>query len=101
MRVETGLEPNIPQNISDTELKSTVIDVPASLDGSYNSRHNALNGVVVAISADTGKAIDRHFMSRGCPGCRRWAEKDHNTIEYLEWYAFELFHTTHIFNFMH
>ncbi len=87
MRVETGLELSLPQDITDAQLKSTVIDIPASLDGSWNGRIQALNGIVVCISADTGKALDRHFMSKGCTGCRRWADKDHNTIEYLEWYV--------------
>ena len=56
-------------------------NIAVSLDGSWQKRgHKSLNGVVTAISMDTGKVIDVHCMSRYCQVCtvqRSDKEKNH------------------------
>ena len=50
--------------------KNMVIDIGVSLDGSWQRRgFSSMNGVVTAISIDTGKIIDIESMSRYCRQC--------------------------------
>ena len=50
--------------------KNMVFDIGVSLDGSWQRRgFSSMNGVVTAISIDTGKIIDIESMSRYCRQC--------------------------------
>ncbi|GFU65092.1 uncharacterized protein TNCV_1352081 [Trichonephila clavipes] len=42
-------------------------NVPVAIDGTWQKRgHTSLNGVVMAVSVDTGKVIDAEILSRKC-----------------------------------
>ncbi|GFU26992.1 uncharacterized protein TNCV_1151571 [Trichonephila clavipes] len=42
-------------------------NVPVAIDGTWQKRgHTSLNGVVTAVSVDTGKVIDAEILSRKC-----------------------------------
>ena len=50
--------------------KSGCIDTGVSVEGSWQRRgYSSLNGVVTAISMDTGKILDCEPMSRSCKAC--------------------------------
>ena len=51
-----------------------VIDTAVSVDGTWQRRgFTSLNGIVTAISVDTGKILDCEIMSRNCKACNlRW-----------------------------
>ena len=53
-----------------SQSSSSIIDTALSVDGSWQ-RHgfSSLNGVVTAISMDTGKILDCEPMSRSCKAC--------------------------------
>lgn len=74
----------------DEQLEDKVIDVGVSLDGSWSSRGwVARDGIVAAISIDTGKVVDVVYLSNSCRACQR-KEKEKNEgriprIKYLEW----------------
>ena len=58
------------------------MDIDASFDGTWQKRgHSSLNGIVTAISRDTGKCFDYRVMSKNCSGCRIWKDKE-GTAEY-------------------
>ena len=47
-----------------------VIDTAVSVDGTWQRRgFTSLNGIVTAISVDTGKILDCEIMSRNCKAC--------------------------------
>ena len=49
------------------ELDPNIVDTSVSVDGSWQRRgFSSLNGVVTAISMDTGKVLDYEPMSRFC-----------------------------------
>ena len=51
------------------------IDVGVSVDGTWQRRgFSSNNGVVTAISIDTGKVVDVEIMSKICKGCK---QKEH------------------------
>ncbi|GFS68324.1 uncharacterized protein TNCV_307031 [Trichonephila clavipes] len=42
-------------------------NVPVAIDGTWQKRgHTSLNGVVTAVSVDTGKDVDAEILSRKC-----------------------------------
>ena len=45
------------------------------------------HGFVSVISEFTGKLLDRIHMSSDCVVCKKWAQADHTSLEYLEWYT--------------
>ena len=76
---------------TDDQLKSKIVDCAASFDGSWNSRGwSARDGVVTAISDDTGKVLDVIFMTKSCPHCKQMDDKrargELTRLEFLDWY---------------
>jgi len=58
-----------------------------SFDGTWQKRgHASINGVVTAISAENGKCLDTHVMSKNCKGCVMWSGKENQT-GYTEWFS--------------
>ena len=53
---------------TDDELKCKMVDCAASFDCSWSSRGwSARDGIVAAISEDTGKVLEEVFMTSSCP----------------------------------
>ena len=76
---------------SEAELKQRTVDVAASFDCSWSSQGwSARDGVVAAVSEETGKVLDAVFMSKECPDCTLMEDKrskgGFSHIEFLEWY---------------
>ena len=66
-----------------------VLNAGTSFDCSWNSRGwQARDGIVAAISQDTGKILDIVHKSLSCPACKfkqsKRNEGSMTTIEYLE-----------------
>ena len=80
-----GTESN--KDISDHELQETVVDVPASLDGSWKSRSQSRHGVVAVISVPTAEVLDAHVSCSTSQACKKWEDKSHSSVEYLEWFS--------------
>ena len=77
------------QRISYTTADGPVIDIGVSVDGSWQRRgYSSLNGVITAISIDSGKIVDVESMSRYCRLCQ--INKESLTIE-----DFEVWHKEH------
>ena len=59
-------------------------DIDVSLDGSWQHRgYASLNGVVTAISQESGKRIDFEVLSKNCKACKVWERnKDTQREEY-------------------
>ena len=74
---------------------SDVTDVAVSVDGTWQQRgFSSNNGVVAALSVDTGKVIDVEAMSKTCKACcMREHLKDSNPEAYAAW------RNSHICNF--
>lgn len=76
---------------TDDQLKNKMVDCAASFDGSCSSRGwSARDGVVAAISEDTGKVLDVVFMTSSCPHCKMMGDKrtggELTRLEFLDWY---------------
>ena len=58
-----------------------------SLDGTWQRRgHASHNGVVTALSVDTGNCLDVETLANACKGCTVWEDKNDKTPEeYNEW----------------
>ena len=71
--------------VNDLRKDADVIDIGVSVDGTWQRRgFSSLNGVVAAISIDSGKIIDVEPMSRYCRQCfvnTRLMEGDNNALE--------------------
>jgi hypothetical protein len=72
-------------------LKNKTVDVGASFDCAWSSRGwSARDGVVAAISEDTGRVLDVVYMTRSCSHCKKMEEKrasgQLSKIEFFEWY---------------
>ena len=53
------------------ELNDGNVNIPASFDGSWQKRgHTSLNGIVSAMSVDSGKVIDIECMTKFCSSCK-------------------------------
>jgi hypothetical protein len=63
----------ISMNNAATELKKKsqdIVDIGVSVDGTWQRRgYTSMNGVVVAMSIDSGKIIDIEPLSRYCKSC--------------------------------
>ena len=61
------------------------IDCQSSFDGTWQIRgHASHNGVVTAISVDTGKCLDIEVLCNICKSCQCWESKK-GTVEYDLW----------------
>jgi len=79
------------EDCSDEELREKVVDGGASLDGWWSRRGwSAHDGIVAAISVETGKVVDVVYLSRLCSERSKMEEKRNNgkisRREFLEWY---------------
>ena len=74
------------------EVRSDVgADITVSVDGTWHRRgHSSHNGVVTAISADTGKCLDAEVLSNYCKQCQSHENLDKNSEEYI---AFQRAHS--------
>lgn len=69
-------------------IKNDSQECGVSVDGSWQRRgYSSLNGVVSALSIDTGEVLDVEVLAKDCHGCRKWLSKDKNSIEYQSWNA--------------
>ena len=58
-----------------------VIDIDASFDSTWLKRgYSSLNGVITAISRDSGKCFDYKVMSKTCSACVAWKRVHQNSI---------------------
>jgi len=79
------------EDCSDEELREKVVDGGASLDGWWSRRGwSAHDGIVAAISVETGKVVDVVYLSCLCSERSKMEEKRNNgkisRREFLEWY---------------
>lgn len=74
-------------DMSREELEKIIVDVPASLDGSWKSRSQSRHGVVAAIGVETSEVLDFHVSCSTYQACKRWEDKPHSSVEYLEWFT--------------
>lgn len=79
------------EECSNEELEEKVVDVGASFDCSWSSRGwSARDGLVAAISEDTGKVLDVVYLTRECSKCKMMEEKrtkgDISKLDFLAWY---------------
>ena len=79
------------ENCSDEELREKVVSAGASLDGSWSSRGwSARDGIVAAISVESGKVVDVVYLSGSCNHCTAMEEKKNSgkitRREFVEWY---------------
>ena len=70
-----------------TSASVQTIDVGVSVDGTWQRRgFSSNNGVVTAISIDSGKVVDVEIMSKICKGCK---QKEHlkttDPLAYANW----------------
>lgn len=80
----------VEKDVSDSELQKIVVDIPASLDGSWKSRSQScqvVSRVVAVIYVDTAEVLDAHVACSTCPTCKRLEDKDKSSLEYLSWYV--------------
>ena len=64
------------EDCSDEELREKIINAGASLDGSWSSRGwTARDGMVAAISVESGKVVDVVYLSSSCNQCTKMEEK--------------------------
>lgn len=55
---------------SDQELRELVVEAEVSIDGSRSSRGwSARDGIVAAVSVDTGKVLDVVHLTNPCTSC--------------------------------
>ena len=81
----------VAADLTDQELGETVVDVGASFDCSWSSRGwSARDGLVAAVSEDTGKVLDVAYLTRECNHCKGMEEKrargELSRLDYLSWY---------------
>lgn len=70
------------------EGEDEVLDCKVSIDGSWLTRgRHSKHGFVSVISDISGKVLDRIYKCSICRQCSQWKNKDHEGIEYLEWYV--------------
>ena len=64
-----------------------VADSDVLLDGTWQKRgHSSVNGIVMAISKETGKCVDVAVLSKECKACQYWSHKK-GTVAFNIWQA--------------
>lgn len=76
---------------SDQELQKLLVEAGVYIDGSWSSRGwSARDGVIAAVSLNTGKVLDFVYLTNSCTSCnQKERELKEGTIfrrQYLEWY---------------
>ena len=67
--------------------KDKVTECKAMFDGTWRKRgHSSLQGVVTAISAETGKCLDYEALNKVCFGCARWSKQESSAAK-DNWFA--------------
>ena len=81
---------------ADANRDSNVVDIGASFDGSWQRRgFSSLNGVVTAISIDSGKVLDVEAMSRSYKACCLKQENMQNDpLAYANWREIRMYANT-------
>ena len=79
------------EDCPDEELREKIVNAGASLDGSWSSRGwSSRDGIVAAISVESGKVVDVVYLSGSCRQCTRMEEQRNSgkmtRLEFLEWY---------------
>ena len=70
------------REVSEEYHENTVCDTAVSCDGTWQRRGFAsLNGVVTAVSIDTGKCLSYDCLAKTCKACVMWAPRK-GSIEY-------------------
>ena len=55
-------------------------------EGTWQRRgHSSHQGIVTAISTDTGKCVDFDVLLNICTGCRYWDKQDTTSVRYFAW----------------
>ena len=69
------------------DVSRPIVECAVSLDGTWQRRgHASHNGVVTALSVDTGKCLDVETLANACKGCTLWEDKkDKTPEEYNKW----------------
>lgn len=71
-KLQNGDVIGIVETCSNEELEEFVVNAGVSLDSSWSSRgFSARDGLVAAISVDTGKVLDAVFLSNSCGTCTK------------------------------
>ena len=72
----------VRQHVNNTGSGIAIMKCGVLVDGSWQRRgHSSHNGVVTAISVETGKCLDMAVLTNLCRSCQRW-EKRKGTAEY-------------------
>jgi len=59
-----------------------IVECKAMFDGTWRKRgHSSLQGVVTAISAETGKCLDYETLNKVCFSCARWDRKENDAAK--------------------
>ena len=74
------------------EVRGAIVDAGVSIDGSWSSRGwCARDGVVAAISIDTGKVLDVIYLTNTCTACTHKENQrnkgDLSRMDFLKWYV--------------
>lgn len=90
-KLQNGDFDGIDGTCDDEQLKAFVMDVGVSLDGSWSSRGwSARDGLVAAVSIDTGKVLDVVFLTNSCSVCTKQENRRNlgeiSRMEFLSWY---------------
>ena len=71
----------------DCPVNLRLFDIPASLDGSWESSHmDSRHGFLALGFADTGVVLDWHYLRCRCPACAMWSGRE-DTNEYMDWWG--------------
>ena len=79
------------EDCTDEELRENITDTGATFDGSWSSRGwSARDGIVAAISVETGKVVDVVYLSGSCNQCTEMENKRQTgqitRLQFLGWY---------------
>jgi hypothetical protein len=86
LRAKMGQNNDLQMSSVD-QIRSTVMDIPVSIDGSWKSRNQSSHGITAAIAVDTGEVLDAHYSCSTCRECTKHENLDQNSLEYLAWFV--------------
>ncbi|XP_065055580.1 uncharacterized protein LOC135684104 [Rhopilema esculentum] len=72
--------------VEEVKEQSGSIDFTASFDGTWQKPgHASLNGVVTAVSNESGKVLDFEVKSKYCKACEKKNDFNKDSLAYLQW----------------
>lgn len=94
LKVACDAEREVSQSAAASHLRKTigakedeVVDVKVTCDGTWSRRgHQAIYGVVVVASWDTGQVLDVEVLSKFCYLCHQKRNMDPTSEEFLDWW---------------